>query len=164
VYRSDDGVNFVAIVGVAPGRSSFSDLGASSNTTYWYHVRARKDGGFSDVSNTASALRSCTPTSSSEDICDDNADNDCDDLIDRYDPDCEAPRCDWDQCPPGYQCGYDGFCVPHCDDGARDGDEGDVDCGGSCSAKCQAEQHCFSGWDCASGLCINAVCQPAGAP
>lgn len=162
IYRSDDGVTFGVLAGVGPDVSTFSDVWPSNNTTYWYRVSARKDGGFSDASNIASAARSCTPTAPSEDVCDDGADNDCDDVIDWYDPDCGAARCDFDQCPPGYQCGYDGFCVPHCGDGFQNGDEGDVDCGGSCSAKCQTGQHCWTSWDCASGLCISGACQPAG--
>ena len=162
IYRSDDGVTFNVIAGAAPNASSFSDLSTSSNTTYWYRVSARKDGGFSDVSNVASAIRTCAPSSPNETVCNDGVDDDCDDLIDRYDPDCEAARCDWDPCPSGYICDIEGFCVPHCGDGWQNGDEGDVDCGGSCSAKCQTGQHCWVASDCASGLCINSVCQPGG--
>lgn len=162
VERSDDGVTFGAIAVLSANTSVFDDVSTSSNTPYWYRVRARKDGGLSDASNVASAMRSCTASGPSEDMCADGIDNDCDDLIDAYDPDCGAPRCDWDQCPPGYVCDYEGFCVPHCGDGSQNGDEGDVDCGGSCSTKCQAGQHCWINWDCASGLCINSVCQPTG--
>lgn len=161
LYRSDDGVTFVAIAGVGPNVSSIRDIWASNNTTYWYRVSARKDGGFSDASNIASAARSCTPTASTEAVCNDGADDDCDDLIDRYDPDCGAARCDWDPCPSGYTCDYEGFCVPHCGDGWQNGDEGDVDCGGSCGP-CEAGQRCWVASDCASGLCINSVCQPGG--
>jgi hypothetical protein len=73
---------------------------------------------------------------------------------------CEVQECTSEICPQGYVCGFDGCCVPHCFDGWRNGDEGDVDCGGSCAAKCTAGQHCYGFWDCASGVCVNSVCQP----
>jgi hypothetical protein len=73
---------------------------------------------------------------------------------------CEVQECMSEICPQGYICGYDGCCVPHCFDGQQNGDEGDVDCGGSCAAQCTAGQHCFGFWDCASGVCVNGACQP----
>ena len=68
-------------------------------------------------------------------------------------------ECSFYFCPPGYVCGYDGYCVPHCFDGERNGDEGGVDCGGSCAAKCLAGSHCWLNYDCASGICYYDVCQ-----
>jgi uncharacterized protein YjbI with pentapeptide repeats len=41
----------------------------------------------------------------------------------------------------------------HCKDGKRDVDESDTDCGGSC-AGCGLGKNCFSGTDCASGVCV----------
>jgi hypothetical protein len=67
--------------------------------------------------------------------------------------------CSFYPCPQGYVCGYDGYCVPHCFDGEWNGDEGDVDCGGSCAARCAAGQHCWSHSDCASQYCYYDVCQ-----
>lgn len=162
VLRATDGVTFFPIVSLAPGATSYQDLEATTNQMYWYQVRAWNDGGVSDLSNVASAAGSCVATGPVEDVCDNGADDDCDTLTDLYDPDCGAPRCDFDFCPSGMVCNYDGFCVSHCDDGGWNGDEGDVDCGGSCSAKCQAGQHCWTNWDCASGVCVNDVCQPVG--
>jgi hypothetical protein len=41
----------------------------------------------------------------------------------------------------------------HCFDSSPDGDETDVDCGGSTCAKCGTSKACLSGADCASGTC-----------
>src|SRR6266446_2520312 len=60
-----------------------------------------------------------------------------------------------DECPPSMMCGPDGVCYFFCGDGYWNGDEGDVDCGGSCSTKCKSGQHCWSQTDCASGICVN---------
>jgi hypothetical protein len=103
---------------------------------------------------------SCVPTSAT-DVCGNGIDDDCDGLVDVFDPDCacDVQECYSEVCPAGYVCGFDGCCVPHCFDGQRDGDEGDVDCGGSCAAKCAPGQHCYGFWDCASGVCVNDICQ-----
>src|SRR4051812_7645425 len=45
--------------------------------------------------------------------------------------------------------------APSCSDTVRNGTEADVDCGGSCAAKCAAYKHCTAGCDCASGSCVN---------
>ncbi len=106
----------------------------------------------------------CAPIPPGTEACDNGLDDDGDGLTDAADPDCqlvcEVQECMSEICPQGYICGYDGCCVSHCSDGQRDGDEGDVDCGGSCAAKCTAGQHCYGFWDCASGVCVNDVCQP----
>ena len=44
-----------------------------------------------------------------------------------------------------------------CTSGAKDGDETDVDCGGSC-APCGTGKMCKRGTDCDSGSCTNQVC------
>ncbi len=106
----------------------------------------------------------CAPIPPGTEVCDNGLDDDGDGLTDAADPDCqlvcEVQECMSEICPQGYICGYDGCCVSHCFDAQRDGDEGDVDCGGSCAAKCTAGQHCYGSWDCASGSCVNSVCQP----
>jgi hypothetical protein len=93
--------------------------------------------------------------------CLNGIDDDCDLLIDDDDPDCgcPVPECDNDPCGPGYVCGFSGCCILHCFDRGRDGDEGDIDCGGSCEAKCAPGQNCTVSWDCASGVCIDNICQ-----
>ena len=51
-----------------------------------------------------------------------------------------------------------------CADGKKDGDESDVDCGGSCSKKCGALGACASSGDCGSDLqCTKGVCASANA-
>ena len=52
-----------------------------------------------------------------------------------------------------YNMAFAGTCVaPTCSDGARNGDEVGVDCGGSCAA-CAAGKCCAENSDCASGVC-----------
>ena len=41
----------------------------------------------------------------------------------------------------------------------RNGSEGDVDCGGSCAATCEAGRTCGAAADCASGVCTDGLCQ-----
>lgn len=59
-----------------------------------------------------------------------------------------------------------GVCVdpPTCTDGRKNGDESDVDCGGSCAAgagaTCATGKGCASGPDCKSGLCEGNLCAP----
>jgi hypothetical protein len=53
----------------------------------------------------------------------------------------------------------DGTLPAHCTDGAKNGDETDVDCGGSC-ATCSNGQACTRALDCASGACTAARCGP----
>src|SRR6185369_17740 len=70
------------------------------------------------------------------------------------------------QCVSDAQCGEAGkpscvghVCVsPSCGDGAKNGDETAVDCGGSC-APCGDGEDCLSGLDCASKVCSGDVCQ-----
>src|SRR5690348_5063006 len=44
-----------------------------------------------------------------------------------------------------------------CNDGKKDGDETDVDCGGSC-APCATGKTCAKSSDCASAACLNNMC------
>jgi hypothetical protein len=63
VQRSTDGTTFSTIANLAPNATSSADAGTTSNTTYSYRVRAKKDGGFSSFSNVASAVVAATPPS-----------------------------------------------------------------------------------------------------
>ncbi|MEM9458200.1 MAG: hypothetical protein AAGF11_28755 [Myxococcota bacterium] len=45
-----------------------------------------------------------------------------------------------------------------CDNGVQDGDETDIDCGGSCEDKCDEGQGCEGPEDCASGQCDEMIC------
>jgi hypothetical protein len=48
---------------------------------------------------------------------------------------------------------------PSCEDGRKNGNESDVDCGGSCG-KCEAGQRCNASIDCGSGgTCQSEICQ-----
>jgi fibronectin type III domain protein len=146
---------FSALAELPANSTSYRDVDVSPNTSYQYRVWAKKDGGPSDLSNIASAGL-CVPTGT-EEICENGTDDDCDGLIDR---DAECATCLWDGCAHGYICDPEGFCVSHCSDGWQNGDEGDVDCGGSCSAKCQSGQSCHGNFDCASNFCVNLICHP----
>ncbi len=53
--------------------------------------------------------------------------------------------------------GSDATAEPACDDGLRNGDESDVDCGGSCDP-CALRSACTTGTDCDSSLCDGGVC------
>jgi hypothetical protein len=71
-------------------------------------------------------------------------------------------------CPTTQRCQAGTCAMPSCTDGARDGDEGDVDCGGSCAAKCARGQACHSTADCLGSpfthgpqlgkMCLYGVC------
>ena len=50
---------------------------------------------------------------------------------------------------------------PTCDDGIANGDETDVDCGGSCANDCALGEACLSGADCVSTVCTNNRCVAA---
>ncbi len=50
-----------------------------------------------------------------------------------------------------------GSVAPTCNDKARNGDESDVDCGGSCSP-CPNAGLCGTSLDCASGVCVTGHC------
>jgi hypothetical protein len=52
----------------------------------------------------------------------------------------------------------EGTCVPTCSDGDQNGDETDIDCGGSCSG-CATGDTCSVASDCASGVCTSGTCQ-----
>jgi hypothetical protein len=45
-----------------------------------------------------------------------------------------------------------------CQDGVRNGNESDIDCGGICP-RCTAGQICNSRDDCTTGLCVSTVCK-----
>lgn len=77
---------------------------------------------------------------------------------------CGAPP---HECPPGYYCATTHRCrrAPEasCSDGALDGDESDVDCGGRC-LPCDVGRACRADGDCATATCADAICELATAP
>ena len=132
----DDGIFGRWLVANLPANTtSYRDASVGNITTYEYHVRAKKDGGFSDLSEVASAecVAADCPTS-----C--NGNFDCGER--------------------GFICGPDHLCVLHCSDGVQNGGESDVDCGGDdCDARCATGQTCSVSGDCASGICYYGICQ-----
>jgi plastocyanin len=60
--------------------------------------------------------------------------------------DCAAPVC------------TGGTCAPTCTDGAKNNDETDIDCGGSCPLDCALGDGCDQGTDCVSGICTGNKC------
>lgn len=63
-------------------------------------------------------------------------------------------------CPPGASC-VQGNCSAQaqCNDGAKNGTETDIDCGGPGCPGCAAGKACQVGSDCASGMCNGGTCE-----
>jgi len=123
-------------------------------------------------------LSACTAVVPAKEVCDNDADEDCDGTLD--DPDvcvicsCEGKQCGDDgcgascgKCPPFHVCQEDGacVCVPACG-GSTCGDDG---CGGECGqcapgTKClfaECKPGCDLDADCAVGEeCAAGYCQP----
>lgn len=98
-------------------------------------------------------------------LCDDGRRNGAETDVDCGGPDCgpcddeasclEDGDCASSICAPseGADAGEPLRCLPAtCDDGVRNGGEGDVDCGGDC-APCDDGRSCNSGTDCESNVC-----------
>jgi hypothetical protein len=79
-------------------------------------------------------------------------------VLDASTPDTN-PRCQRDEdCPDGLWCSPESLCIaPTCRDGARNGGETDMDCGGGCPG-CALGRACETGLDCQSGACTDRVC------
>lgn len=63
VLRAPDQFSFTVVANLPANSTSYRDAGVSGNTPYWYQVRAKKDSGFSDVSNSARGFAATTPPS-----------------------------------------------------------------------------------------------------
>jgi hypothetical protein len=67
VQRSTDATTFSTIADLGANATSYSDAGTTSSPTFWYRVRAKKDGGFSGFSSVVSATTvSLPPTAPSQ--------------------------------------------------------------------------------------------------
>ncbi|MCY0985853.1 hypothetical protein OV203_01840 [Nannocystis sp. ILAH1] len=66
-----------------------------------------------------------------------------------------------ENCPMGQLCIAQQCVPPTCDDGAENGMETDVDCGGPVCAPCSPGGACEDDSDCQSGVCTGQVCQAA---
>jgi len=86
------------------------------------------------------------------------------------DVDCGGDCAPLYKCDIGQQCDINGDCrssvclnslcqAPTCTDGARNGQETDIDCGGNACGPCGAGKQCISSNDCESGQCDNGICQ-----
>src|SRR5256884_3594633 len=136
VLRDDRLFGRWLVANLPANATSYRDASVGNNTTYEYHVRAKKDGGFSDRSEVASAecVAADCPTS-----C--NGNLDCGNL-------------------QGFLCGPEQLCVPYCFDGVTDGDESDVDCDGrGCAPRCPPWQTCSVSRHHAPGICYYGICQ-----
>ncbi|HEX4339558.1 MAG TPA: hypothetical protein VH062_26810 [Polyangiaceae bacterium] len=74
---------------------------------------------------------------------------------------CRDGACAFD-CDAGY-IENGGGCYPPpagCADGAKNGSESDVDCGGDCP-RCDSGKACASGADCLTAACVNGTCATA---
>jgi len=60
--------------------------------------------------------------------------------------DCQSVVCTGSQCQ-----------APTCSDSVKNGNETDIDCGGSCSTLCAPGKTCSSGSDCATAMCTGAT-------
>ena len=74
--------------------------------------------------------------------------------------DCSLSCAEGETCNVGTDCAsgvcnlISRICVADaCMDGAQNGDESDIDCGGSCAMTCALDQGCGADADCASGVC-----------
>ncbi|MEM6292135.1 MAG: hypothetical protein AAGA54_12745 [Myxococcota bacterium] len=128
--------------------------------------------GDSDTENATESDPDPTETDTSEDTCangvldGDETDVDCGGSCNNLCGD--GDNCGGDaDCASG-NCGDDGTCTPEgssCDDGVQNGDETDVDCGGSCPAGCGGGEGCQGDDDCASNECTeDDVCTGENPP
>ena len=91
---------------------------------------------------------------------------------DETDIDCGGPECA--PCDPDQGCAMDSDCAegvcdemtgacldPVCDDGVKNGDETDVDCGGPDCGACDVDEECEVPADCVEGVCELGVCEDA---
>src|SRR5262249_55032474 len=62
--------------------------------------------------------------------------------------DCASNNCN----PSSHTCQQAQATAPSCSDGIKNGNETDVDCGGSCS-KCSSGKRCLANSDCATNNC-----------
>ncbi len=72
-------------------------------------------------------------------------------------------ECGDDVCGPTEDCGScpeDCGVCPTCDDGAQNGNETDIDCGGDECPRCRAGKKCIVNADCENDICQDGVCAP----
>lgn len=126
-----------------------------------YIVECLKPEDCGDVALTCSRYGKCVPLACANDVRDEA----------NGEPaiDCGGPC---DGCPRNRPCNIDADCgtgvcgeekrcaEPSCDDGIKNGEETDVDCGGTYCDPCTDGQGCVGGHDCVSRSCFAGRCQP----
>jgi hypothetical protein len=68
VSRAASGEPWIAVADLPANTTSYRDAGVIADNTYYYEVRAKKDGGFSYPSNTASAASASAPPVAPTDV------------------------------------------------------------------------------------------------
>ncbi len=95
----------------------------------------------------------CLPCSLGK-ICQDDAD-----CASEY---CSDNQCAVRPCASAKDCDANSVCLEgtcySCEDKVQNGDETDVDCGGSCTAKCENTKKCRVNSDCVTGECVSNIC------
>ncbi|MDI1437551.1 DUF4215 domain-containing protein [Polyangium sorediatum] len=79
---------------------------------------------------------------------------------------CAAGLCDGAgqcvECLVNQHCSINGYCFDHscksCEDGLKNGDETDADCGGTHCSPCAQGKTCEAKTDCATTFCVDGVC------
>jgi hypothetical protein len=115
----------------------------------------------SDCDNVACEKGKCQPRGCSDGLKNqDETDKDCGGS-------CPSPCADGLHCKVAADCesavcnGQTLVCAePKCTDGVLNGTEPTVDCGASCTKKCQVLDKCAVGEDCASTSCVSEECLP----
>lgn len=115
-----------------------------------------------DCDNVACEKGKCQPKGCSDELKNsDETDVDCGGS-------CPSPCADELRCKVAADC-ESGVCnkqtlrcsAPACNDGVQNGTEPTLDCGVSCTTKCQLLDRCTIGPDCASTSCVSEECLPA---
>jgi formylglycine-generating enzyme required for sulfatase activity len=135
------GLSLLAEVGCSSSEGGDDATSSSSGDTSSVDASASSSGssgassGSSGASSGSSGDPDSGPTRCASPPCDDG-----EACID--DPDCKSTKCIAHVCAP-----------PTCADGVKNGDETDVDCGGSCPTKCAPTKGCAAADDCVEGVC-----------
>jgi hypothetical protein len=68
VQRWSEGLDWTIVANVAASATTYRDAGLNPDVTYWYLVRATKDGGYSYFSNYATAVTASSPPAAPSDV------------------------------------------------------------------------------------------------
>ena len=117
------------------------------------------------ASDCQAGLACSTSSVCTSDLCNDGLKDNGESDIDCGGASCAARCAQGESCRASSDCTSgliceNTLCAPDpCFDSSKNGDETDVDCGGTtCSARCAAGQSCSGDADCAGGTCSGGVC------